>query len=283
MSEELKEFLAESLEVIDRLENSLVANPEVFSNENLQSLIRDLHSLKGTSGFFNLPKFQAIVHVAEDVVRALQLKEIPAGERAVDSLLRSLDGLRSIIVNYESAGQERVDQYVEILSQLTELNSPAPQQRSTQLKSEDASSSAPAPIFQLIYTSVTPNKRMDTLELVQILQQARKNNLRDGLSGMLVYRDNYFMQVLEGPEEAVTKTFQKIAKDSRHSYLVVLAKRYVAKRSFPDWQMGFHMMRCMKKAKIEGLAHVFDDDTNLQGKDFARELIRSFKDNRELM
>ena len=56
---------------------------------------------------------------------------------------------------------------------------------------------------------------------------------------MLLFHDNQFLQLLEGPEAAVRNCFGIIARDPRHTGLRVLLTDEVLERSFPDWTMGF--------------------------------------------
>ena len=59
-------------------------------------------------------------------------------------------------------------------------------------------------LLSVVYssTAVVPFSDHDLFEL---LEHSRENNARDGLTGMLLYRDERFLQVLEGPEEAVRR------------------------------------------------------------------------------
>lgn len=90
---------------------------------------------------------------------------------------------------------------------------------------------------QLLYTSNTSRDVTQTV-LDDILAASRRNNARDGVSGMLLYVDGGFMQVLEGEDEAVGAVYDRIAKDKRHWNAHVLLDRK-APRAFADWSMGF--------------------------------------------
>jgi hypothetical protein len=82
-------------------------------------------------------------------------------------------------------------------------------------------------------TDVSPD------ELVALLELSRANNERAGLSGMLLYSSQSFLQVLEGEEEALTATYARILTDDRHMNLRMLLNTDVAAPMFPDWTMGF--------------------------------------------
>lgn len=76
-------------------------------------------------------------------------------------------------------------------------------------------------------------------ELVALLELSRRNNERAGLSGMLLYCSQSFLQVLEGDEEALRTTYARILTDDRHTNLRMLMNADVAAPLFPDWTMGF--------------------------------------------
>ncbi len=88
---------------------------------------------------------------------------------------------------------------------------------------------------QLIYSSQPFG--FDAATLGGILVAARRNNRRDGLTGALICRHDIYLQLLEGPADAVAATFARILKDDRH--LDVIGHRSVAvdARMFPDWDM----------------------------------------------
>ena len=72
-----------------------------------------------------------------------------------------------------------------------------------------------------------------------LLEQARAKNLENEITGVLIYVQGSFIQLLEGEEPALSETFSRIAADTRHTGLMKLSDRNVEKRSFPDLQMGF--------------------------------------------
>ncbi len=75
-------------------------------------------------------------------------------------------------------------------------------------------------------------------ELVTLLEGSRRNNEAAGLSGMLLYSSQSFLQVLEGDPAALAATYARIETDDRHSNLRLLLDAEVAAPLFPDWTMG---------------------------------------------
>lgn len=76
-------------------------------------------------------------------------------------------------------------------------------------------------------------------ELLALLHTARANNTALGLTGMLLYKDGNFMQVLEGDEATLRNLYRKIAYDTRHSGLIKLLDHPIQARQFPSWSMAF--------------------------------------------
>ena len=76
-------------------------------------------------------------------------------------------------------------------------------------------------------------------ELVELLELARERNAQAGVSGMLLYSNQSFLQLLEGDPEALASTYVRITADDRHSRLRMLMNADVEVRLFPDWTMGF--------------------------------------------
>ncbi|RYG45058.1 BLUF domain-containing protein [bacterium] len=93
-------------------------------------------------------------------------------------------------------------------------------------------------LVQSIYVSAA-KRPMTEDELTRLLAVCRANNRRDGITGILVYFEGSFMQVLEGPQEAVRRMMGVVRKDPRHCHITLLTEDPVEERSFPEWTMGF--------------------------------------------
>lgn len=75
--------------------------------------------------------------------------------------------------------------------------------------------------------------------LSSILIEARRCNARDGITGALICRDDLYLQLLEGPEKAVERTYARICSDDRHVEVRGLTRRMIADdaRMFAAWAM----------------------------------------------
>ncbi len=69
-------------------------------------------------------------------------------------------------------------------------------------------------LMQIIYVSQPFG--FDEATLNSILMDARRNNLRDDVTGALICRADAYLQLIEGPEVAIRATYARIASDNRH-------------------------------------------------------------------
>ena len=94
-------------------------------------------------------------------------------------------------------------------------------------------------VVSLVYVS-SAVREFSEQDLIALLKKCGINNPNKRITGMLLYKDGNFMQVLEGPEEVGEAVFAKIKRDQRHSSILRLCTRTIDEREFPDWPMGFH-------------------------------------------
>ncbi|ANQ50674.1 BLUF domain-containing protein [Flammeovirga sp. MY04] len=94
-------------------------------------------------------------------------------------------------------------------------------------------------MYCLCYIS-TRNEKLNDDVLKEILTQSRKSNQNKELTGLLVLMDNQFLQILEGEEKEVNSLYNKICKDTRHSYVQKIYSGELDKRNFASWDMAFH-------------------------------------------
>jgi hypothetical protein len=93
-------------------------------------------------------------------------------------------------------------------------------------------------LISLTYVS-SESRPMTDQDLMDILNTARSFNPTKNITGMLLYRQGYFIQALEGEEEDVTALYGKIVQDERHTNILMVAKEPIESRSFGKWSMGF--------------------------------------------
>ena len=73
--------------------------------------------------------------------------------------------------------------------------------------------------------------------IAEILATSAANNLRDGITGVLICDDRWFAQVLEGAETKVSATFERILRDQRHCDVSLVTMQAVSERRYPAFAM----------------------------------------------
>ena len=93
-------------------------------------------------------------------------------------------------------------------------------------------------MFQLVYAS-TAVRPMQPKDLNRLLHSSRLRNKQAGITGLLLYGEEHFLQVLEGEEAAVRRLYHTIRADERHTAVITLRERLLEAREFGSWTMGF--------------------------------------------
>ena len=74
--------------------------------------------------------------------------------------------------------------------------------------------------------------------LDSILEQSRANNPAAGITGVLCFSDDLFIQVLEGGRDEVCGLYNTIVRDNRHAHVCILSYEEIRERRFGGWTMG---------------------------------------------
>lgn len=91
----------------------------------------------------------------------------------------------------------------------------------------------------IVYLS-TARRGMRDEELTDILRSSRRNNFEFGITGVLLYCQGTFIQVLEGHDDGVDEVFfDLILHDDRHKNVIILIDESISERSFGDFEMGY--------------------------------------------
>lgn len=127
MDEIVREFLVESYENLDQLDQDLVALEETpDSRELLRGVFRTIHTIKGTCGFLAFGRLERVTHAGESL-----LSELRDGRRAMDQpttdvLLHMVDTVREILASIEASGTEGDIDVDRVIEQIREvLDNPA--------------------------------------------------------------------------------------------------------------------------------------------------------------
>ncbi|MEP6781488.1 MAG: BLUF domain-containing protein [Gemmatimonadaceae bacterium] len=136
-------------------------------------------------------------------------------------------------------------------------------------------------LIHLVYASVA-SQMMTASELEAILSVSRKNNVRDRVTGMLLFTEGSFFQVLEGSEPDVQSAFNRIESDPRHQQPTCIIREPIARRAFGEWTMGFTALAEKHAATIVGHNDFFESRSCLDTLDAgrARKLLKAFGEGR---
>ena len=137
-------------------------------------------------------------------------------------------------------------------------------------------------LMMLSYTSIASHL-MSHEELINLLSQARANNSQRNITGMLLYMEGCFFQVLEGERDVLDALYLKIAKDKRHHHVMKLIEEPIEDRGFSDWRMGYQHVTREELAHITGLTDFLDQEhPGFEGmhSERAKTLITAFRQGR---
>ena len=91
-------------------------------------------------------------------------------------------------------------------------------------------------LISLIYASRS-TEYFHEHDIPELLQQVRISNAKREITGMLLYIDGSFLQLLEGQPEMVDALFSRILTDKRHTQLTLIARDSIPERAFEGWTM----------------------------------------------
>src|SRR3984893_15182318 len=112
MDDLLREFLTETNESLDTVDNQLVRFEQEPNNSKiLDNIFRLVHTIKGTCGFLGLPRLEALAHAAETLMGKFR-DGMPVTGQAVTLILTTIDRIKEILGQLEAneAEPEGTDQ-----------------------------------------------------------------------------------------------------------------------------------------------------------------------------
>jgi hypothetical protein len=119
-----------------------------------------------------------------------------------------------------------------------------------------------------------------TEQLARLLTQARRRNIELGITGILFYGNQRFLQVLEGEKEVVQTLYTSIRRDPRHQNVLTYIDNPTEQRAFPEWAMAFESsneQRLITLAGYLGSPNVPLDTRNLSSVErHVFEMLRAF-------
>jgi len=119
MSAIIAEFLAESVENLDSMDQDLVAlEKDPSSTEVIERIFRTIHTIKGTCGFLAFSKLEAVTHSAESVLAHLRDDHLELTPEITTTLLKAVDSVREILAHIEKDGGEGDGDYSAVEQEL---------------------------------------------------------------------------------------------------------------------------------------------------------------------
>lgn len=106
-------------------------------------------------------------------------------------------------------------------------------------------------LIHCIYAS-TAESGFNESDIPALLTNARVANEAKGITGMLLYIEGSFFQILEGDASAVDTVFRRISGDPRHSRITMIIREPISKRSFSDWTMGYSNVSALEAGQLIG-------------------------------
>jgi len=123
MGEIVREFLIESFENLDKLDQDFVELEADPSNPDLLgSVFRTLHTIKGTAGFFGFHKLERLAHVGENLLDSMRDGTRLLDEASATVLLEMVDGIRALLEQIEADSDEGDLDFEDLAVRLTQLN-----------------------------------------------------------------------------------------------------------------------------------------------------------------
>src|SRR5213595_2600349 len=106
MDDLLREFLTETSESLDTVDNQLVRFEQDPSDAKiLDNIFRLVHTIKGTCGFLGLPRLEALAHAGETLMGKFR-DGMPVKAEAVTLILSSIDRIKEILAGLEATETE---------------------------------------------------------------------------------------------------------------------------------------------------------------------------------
>ena len=90
---------------------------------------------------------------------------------------------------------------------------------------------------RIVYTSQA-TEHLNKRSLLDLMHTSRAYNTIDEISGVLMHKNGYFLQIIEGQSDVVDNLFARLLSDTRHNKVNMILDSSVDSRLFPNWSMG---------------------------------------------
>ncbi len=120
MKEILNDFLAESTEMLEALDQDFVKLEADPSNtELLNEIFRCMHSMKGSAGFLGFTQLVEVAHQGESLLNKLRQGEIGVSPFIIDIILEAVDTVKLLQTDIRETGEDTHVETALIINKLT--------------------------------------------------------------------------------------------------------------------------------------------------------------------
>jgi two-component system, chemotaxis family, sensor kinase CheA len=160
MDEIVKDFLIESNENLDRLDQELVKlESDPTSKDLLAGIFRTIHTIKGSCGFLGFARLEKVAHAGENLLSRLRDGALSLNAEITSGLLAMVDAVRKMLAEIQATEHDGDNDYPELLSKMKDLQG-------------NVKSSDPKPLMQATPKAANPAEAANPTGEVRILEAA---------------------------------------------------------------------------------------------------------------
>ncbi len=146
MDEIVKDFLIESNENLDRLDQELVKlESEPSSKDLLASVFRTIHTIKGSCGFLGFARLEKLAHAGESLLSRLRDGKLSLSAEITSGLLAMVDAIRRMLAAIQASGQDGEEDYASLIALLARLQAETGEAAATVLAQNPETTPPPPP------------------------------------------------------------------------------------------------------------------------------------------
>lgn len=132
MDDIVKDFLIESRENLDRLDQELVRlESDPASKELLSSIFRTIHTIKGSCGFLGFTHLEKVAHVGENLLSKLRDGALRLNAEITSGMLAMADAVRHMLEEIHASERDGDNDYPELMARLQALQQPGVEEKAT--------------------------------------------------------------------------------------------------------------------------------------------------------
>ncbi|MGL5061587.1 MAG: chemotaxis protein CheA, partial [Microcoleus sp.] len=204
IDEDVKAFLIEGYEYLNQIEEDLVileqseCDPEVMNR-----IYRNLHTIKGNSGFLGVEKLEAVAHAGENLLSQLRDCTIGMNAQIASALLETVDAVREHMEALETTGEESPIDRTELLEKLTQLQE--------YVGSESVAESVAE--LEVLPSTIEPDLVSKNVREIELQQRAIEPDLASNepeLPSENIRETEVQQRAIEPDSEAAQKTIEKV-------------------------------------------------------------------------